>query len=160
RMNKITTTFTPLQGELGIRTKGAELSERRSFMKSAKVVSGVCVLLLSFLAFGNSVYGASGHFGQQVFWNLLLYGDRTNAFADVDGGGKADAIGINNWGIMVSRSSGTQFIPGTLWAGPYWGSRGTYFADVTGDGKADAIVVNDWGITVRRSDGNRFLPNE
>ncbi len=84
-----------------------------------------------------------------------------NAFADVTGDGKADAIVVNSLGVVVRPSSGSTFLPNQNWTqSPYYGVLGTYFADVTGDGKADAIVVNPGGITVRRSDGNQFLPNE
>lgn len=90
-------------------------------------------------------------------------------FADVTGDGKADAIAVNDAGVLVSPSDGTQFTTPQAWTnGPYYGVYhpekqtigNIFFADVTGDGKADAIVVNDGGVTVRRSNGSSFLPNE
>jgi hypothetical protein len=86
-----------------------------------------------------------------------------NAFADVTGDGKADAIVINSYGVIVRRSNWPNaFGPNETWIGnAYYGNRGTYFVDINGidaDGKvrADAIAVNDWGITVLRSSGAVF----
>lgn len=87
-------------------------------------------------------------------------------FADVTGGGRADAIVINKHGVGVRRSDGARFLRYNDWSGgPFYGSdeSGTaniYFADVTGDGRADAIVSNPNGIDVRVSDGRQFLRNE
>lgn len=86
-------------------------------------------------------------------------------FADVTGGGRADAIVVNRDGITVRRSNGRRFEPNELWtSGPFFGAVDgnvyVYFADVDGDGRADAIAVNETGITVRRSDGHSFRANE
>ncbi len=100
--------------------------------------------------------------GDLEYWtNEPYYGTRGTFLADVTGDGKADAIVVNDSGVTVRRSNGSQFLPNETWINvPYYGTRGTFFADVTGDGRADAIVVNDWGVTVRRSNGSQFLPNE
>jgi hypothetical protein len=98
-----------------------------------------------------------------IWVGRAYYGSRGTYFADVTGDGRADAIVVNDWGVVVRRSTGTSFGPTdeTWISGGYYGTRGTFFADVTGpdaDGnhRADAVVVNDWGITVRRSTGSGF----
>jgi hypothetical protein len=81
--------------------------------------------------------------------------------ADVTGGGRADAIVVNEDKIVVRRNTGNGFGFNETWTSePYYGTRGTYFADVTGGGRADAIVVNDDKLVVRRSTGFGFGPNE
>jgi hypothetical protein len=94
-------------------------------------------------------------FGSNENWTNGPYtGSRGNYFADVTGGGRADAIVVNNDTVTVRRSNGSRFTSNENWTnGPYTGSRGNYFADVTGDGRADAIVVNNDTVTVRRSLG-------
>jgi subtilisin family serine protease len=94
--------------------------------------------------------------------NRLLFSTLAGVhFADVTGDRRADAIVVNNGGIVVRRSNGSRFLPNEVWLStPYFAERGNFFADVTGDGKADAIVVTDGGIVVRRSNGSTFLPNE
>lgn len=89
------------------------------------------------------------------------YGTRGTFFADVTGDGRADAIAVNDDGIAVRPSTGSDFSLNnqrnwTNFVG-YYGTRGTFFADVSGDGKGDAIVVNDNGVVVRTSDGSAFV---
>ena len=73
----------------------------------------------------------------------------------------ADAIVVNNRGVVVRPSTGTWLACNQAWtSGAYYGDRGTFFADVTGDGLADAIVVNNGGVVVRRSTGSAFGSNE
>jgi hypothetical protein len=98
----------------------------------------------------------------------IFYGNLGTYFADVNGDGKADAIGVNSAatgspGVFVRLSNGTSFAPAINWTGgaEYVGDVGTYFADVTGDGKADAVVVNSNatafpGISVRTSNGTDY----
>jgi hypothetical protein len=117
---------------------------------------------------GVSVRRAPGYYPQSIDFSGTwiarpYYGSRGTYFADVTGDGRADAIVVNDWGVVVRRSTRTSFGPtDEIWiSGGYHGTRGTFFADVTGqdaDGnrRADAIVVNDWGITVRRSTGSGF----
>jgi Astacin (Peptidase family M12A)/FG-GAP-like repeat len=86
-------------------------------------------------------------FGANESWTTVPYfGTRGTFFADVTGDGKADAIVVNDNGIVVRRSNltGTSFNGNESWTQgvAYFGSVGTFFADVTGDKKADAIVIN------------------
>jgi len=100
-----------------------------------------------------------GFSGNQVWTTQSYYGERGTFFADVTGDGKADAIVVNNSGVVVRPSTGSLqnggFSGNETWTNSaYYGTRGTFFADVTGDGKADAIVINDNGVTVRPSTGS------
>src|SRR6195952_4465342 len=58
-----------------------------------------------------------------------FYGQRGTFFAYPPPGGKADAIAINDDGVWVRPSTGTDFSANEAWAQPtFWGNRGTYFA--------------------------------
>jgi hypothetical protein len=121
--------------------------------------------------------------GEQAAWKqqqgAVMAEFRDNAYADVDGDGKSDAIVTNENATVVRKASydpATNF--GTFtgnvdWSGrPYYGSaqfganpgfyeKNSYFADVTGDGRADAIVINQDngipnGIYVDPSSGSNF----
>jgi hypothetical protein len=82
-------------------------------------------------------------------------------YKDVNGDGMADEIYVENQGVLVRLSTGSQLAARQPWTDiPYYGTVGTYFADVTGDHRADAVVVNMDGVTVRRSDGSQFRPND
>jgi hypothetical protein len=74
-----------------------------------------------------------GGFSGNEFWtDIPFYGDRATRFADVTGDGRADAIGVNNAGIVIRRSTGGGFTANETWTtGSYYGDRDTYFADVT-----------------------------
>jgi FG-GAP-like repeat len=112
-----------------------------------------------------------------------FYGSRGTFFADVDGDGKADAIAVNDDGVVVRRSDGSKFTFHEKWTneafypGVYASHDdgklypipilGIFFADVTGDGKADAIEIDaiignsiDYGVAVYRSDGSKFTSRE
>ncbi len=125
-------------------------------MRVRLLVLGVAVFLHSPQSRGQSC------FAPQHDWTSGPYfGDSGTLLADVTGDGKADAIAVNNKGIVVRRSTGTAFAPNETWTtGAYYGDKGTFFADVTGDGKADAIAINNKGIVVRRSTGTAFASNE
>jgi hypothetical protein len=100
--------------------------------------------------------GARALYGGQPY-----YGSRLTAFADVTGDARADAIAVNDNGVVVRRSDGTKFAGNEYWTSiGYYGSIVTAFADVTGDGRADAIAVNAAGITVRPSNGAQFTANQ
>ena len=101
-------------------------------------------------------------FGTVVVDNQVISVEQAHKNStDATGDGKGDAIVVNNDGVYVRRSNGSQFLPNEKWIDiPFWGSIGTGFSDVTGDGKADAIASNNDGVYVRRSDGSKFLPNE
>ncbi len=93
-----------------------------------------------------------------------FFGTIKTFFGDVDGGGKADAIAVNDNGVIVRKSDGTKFLEEENFiTKPFYGSIKTDFADVNGDGMTDAIAVNDSTInnriTVRKSNGFFFEPN-
>lgn len=59
--------------------------------------------------------------------------DKGTFFADVTGDGLADAIVVNNGGVVVRRSVGSRFTPNEVWTvGAYYGDKGTFFANVDG----------------------------
>jgi len=85
--------------------------------------------------------------------------------ADVNGDGKADAIGFAHDGIYVATSTGTKFNTATRWTTQFsdaWGAHqaGDIFMaiDVNGDKKADAVLFNANGVTVALSTGTGFGP--
>lgn len=98
------------------------------------------------------------------------YGTRANAFVDVTGDRKADAIVVNEDGIAVrdalvnsfrSPDPNTHLVterdaPLRAWGywtlDPFFGTRGTFFADVDGDRAADAIALNDDAVWIRRAE--------
>jgi hypothetical protein len=48
--------------------------------------------------------------------------------------GRADAIVVNDGGVVVRRSDGKKFLPNEVWNGePFFGDRGTFFANSSGD---------------------------
>jgi len=77
-------------------------------------------------------------------------------YADVNGDGKADIIGVGpGTDIMVALSTGTSFAGGTVWQ--YWSSAYDHqFADVSGDGMADAIGTSGADVVVALSNGVSF----
>lgn len=82
-------------------------------------------------------------------------------FADVSGGGKADAIAIRDDGVSVRYSDGCKFGPEQrLTSTPFAGIVQTLFADVTGDKKADGVAIDMWSVTVRRSEDNRRIKTD
>ncbi|MDS1347671.1 peptidoglycan DD-metalloendopeptidase family protein [Planktothrix agardhii] len=101
-------------------------------------------------------------FGTVVVDNQVISVEQAHKNStDATGDGKGDAIVVNNDGVYVRRSNGSQFLPNEKWTEiGYLGSKAAGFGDVTGDGKADAIVSNNDGVYVRRSNGSKFLPNE
>ena len=69
--------------------------------------------------------------GNEAWTSGACYGDKGTYFADVTGDGMADAIVVNNGGIVVRRSAGNRFTPNEEWTtGPFYGDKGTYFANV------------------------------
>jgi hypothetical protein len=82
-------------------------------------------------------------------------------FADVSGGGKADAIAIKEDGVWVRYSDGCRFGPEQkLTSTPFAGTVQTLFADVTGDKKADGVAIDRDSVTVRRSEDNRRIKTD
>jgi hypothetical protein len=93
-------------------------------------------------------------------WSTIpFYGTYGTFFGDVDGDGKADAIGVNDDHVWYRLSDGCYFGANQwLTNTPFRGELGTYFADVTGDGKVDPIANNGNGVIVRRSeDGKKVV---
>jgi hypothetical protein len=87
---------------------------------------------------------------------LASYGTLT---ADVNGDGKADAVGFNATNQYVMLSNGSGFGPPTLWSGnAFYGTEGTVMGDVNGDHKADAIGFNTNNTYVMLSSGSGFGP--
>ncbi|MFH1084554.1 MAG: hypothetical protein V1772_02155 [Chloroflexota bacterium] len=89
------------------------------------------------------------------------------AVADVNGDGRADAIGFGEAGTWVALSTGASFAAPQLWlanlgrspAGGGWTSYNQYprtLADVNGDGRADAIGFGGAGTLVAPSTGAGF----
>jgi hypothetical protein len=88
-------------------------------------------------------------------------GVEDNAFADVNGDGKADDITVDSGDVGVRLSDGKSFGNASAWVnGPAFGAEHTLFADVTGDGKADLVAVNEDAVYVSRSTGRSFGPPE
>ncbi|HYQ00521.1 MAG TPA: RHS repeat-associated core domain-containing protein [Polyangiaceae bacterium] len=80
-------------------------------------------------------------------------------YADVNGDGKADIIGVGPYyDVVVALSTGSSF----SWAGTwqqYWDPSYTHgFADVNGDHKADMIGVSGSNVIVALSTGSSFGP--
>jgi hypothetical protein len=105
-------------------------------------------------------------------WTKEAYwGQRGTHFADVTGDSLADAIVVNDGGVVVRRAKWSPYVGNgggyALGENEYWTDDRYYgnlgpvrFQDWNSDGYVDAIVVNDWGITVRLSDGHRFQRNK
>jgi hypothetical protein len=91
--------------------------------------------------------------------------------ADVNGDGKADAVGFGYAGVYVAltNASGTGFAPTTSqWTGAFSYNAGwrvdqhpRMLADVNGDGKADAVGFGYSGVIVAlaNASGTGFEPN-
>jgi len=86
-----------------------------------------------------------------------LYAMRNALVADATGDGRADLIAVDQKGVGLRRSDGSQLEPVEFWVGvPYYGSRQNLLADFDGDGLADLAVVNDEDVAVRSSTGESF----
>ncbi|MDD5248612.1 MAG: FG-GAP-like repeat-containing protein [Rhodocyclaceae bacterium] len=85
-------------------------------------------------------------------------------FADVDGDGRADAVGFANDGVYVSLSSGTLLYAPSKWASDFgvasgWTTMDVYprsLIDVNGDGRPDIVGFKDDGVYVALNAGSLF----
>ena len=95
-------------------------------------------------------------------WSSIPFdGTVTNVLADVNGDGKADAVGINPTNIWVMLSNGTSFGTEERWSnGPFDGTVTNLLADVNGDGEADVVGFNPTSIWVMTSEGISFGTEE
>ncbi len=122
-----------------------------------------------YVAVGNG----SGGFGPVKKWSSQFGGGNgwslsrnVRTLADVTGDGRADVVGFNGPGVMVSRNAGSRFESATRWVSEFGSSAtaGTWstgrhlrlLGDVTGDGKADVVGFGDTGVQVSVSTGSRF----
>ncbi len=84
--------------------------------------------------------------------------------ADVNGDGRADLIGINDEGVLVSLSGGIVFTPPVLWLKHSFTSNNGWnvrehvrtMADVNGDGKADIVGFGGNAVYVALCTGSKF----
>lgn len=81
---------------------------------------------------------------------------------DVTGDGKADIVGIDDWGVYVAPSTGSRFDGRQLWvrafsASPWDSSKHIrLLADLDGDRLADLVGFGEDGVWVSKSNGVRF----
>ncbi|MGN6107143.1 MAG: FG-GAP repeat domain-containing protein, partial [Kofleriaceae bacterium] len=84
---------------------------------------------------------------------------------DVTGDGRADVVGIDNWGVYVSPSAGASFGSKQLWVRGFidgWDNSKhiRLLADLDGDGLSDLIGFGYDGVYVSKSNGVRFSAPE
>lgn len=83
--------------------------------------------------------------------------------ADVSGDNMADIVGFNDFGVMVSLSDGSSFLPPTQWLDDLgffngWRTDNSVrtLADVDGDGRADIVGLLDEYVITSISNSRRF----
>jgi hypothetical protein len=99
----------------------------------------------------------------EPYWSgVPFYGTRGTFFADVTGDRAADAIAVNDYGVVVRPSTGgLYFDTNQPWTkDPFFGRLKTLVGDVNGDSIADIVAVNYDSIGVRRSTRSSFAPYE
>jgi uncharacterized protein YbdZ (MbtH family) len=101
-------------------------------------------------------------FNLNAGWRMA---DHPRMMADVNGDGRADIVGFGSSGVWVSLSTGSSFLPRTMWiddfnlnAGWRMADHPRMMADVNGDGRADIVGFGSSGVWVSLSTGNSFLP--
>jgi uncharacterized protein YbdZ (MbtH family) len=109
----------------------------------------------------------TGAFSYNAGWRVDQH---PRMLADVNGDGKADAVGFGYAGVYVAlaNASGTGFAPtASLWTGAFSYNAGwrvdqhpRMLADVNGDGKADAVGFGYAGVYVAlaNASGTGFAP--
>lgn len=131
--------------------------------------------ILDFVGFGGGVWiddgTPSGFVADNTSWSTEFFGgawtDESVAprfAADVNGDGKADAIGIDPNGVHVALSTGSAFSPSTVWSTDFVTSLGwtqqdstpRFVGDFNGDGKADLLGFGVSSVIVGVSTGTAF----
>lgn len=124
------------------------------------------------VAFGDGYVGAIrtgdnnsyNYFGNyETWWGGSFYGSHGTFLGDVDGDGKADAVGVGDGYIGVIRSTGGSFGGYETWfldsagsPGTANATLGTFLGDVNGDGRADVVLIGQNGVWVALSSGSSF----
>jgi predicted outer membrane repeat protein len=101
-------------------------------------------------------------FNLNAGWRMT---DHPRMMADVNGDGMADIVGFGSSGVWVSLSTGSGFLPRTMWiddfnlnAGWRMTDHPRMMADVNGDGMADIVGFGSSGVWISLSTGTGFLP--
>ena len=120
---------------------------------------------ISFSPISRWLSGAFGSLGTAGSWSS--YNTYPRMVADVNGDGKADAVGFGVSGAYVSLSTGTKFSNHVIWTNQFgtaassgsWISQDNYprvLSDIDNDGKADIIGFGQGGVFGSLSSGSSF----
>jgi hypothetical protein len=111
--------------------------------------------------FGPKSLWLASNFGNDQGWGAPQYGT-TMQLGDVNGDGRADICGRGANGVLCALSTGTGFLPASLWSTEFsdaagWSQVAYYgslrLADVDGDGRADLCGRGVAGLVCARSNG-------
>ncbi|NQU44076.1 VWA domain-containing protein, partial [bacterium] len=101
-------------------------------------------------------------FGYDQFWREERH---IRTMADVNGDGKADAVGFGDKGVVVALSEGQSFAAPGVWVKGLGYNDGwrvdqhpRFLEDVNGDGMADIVAFGNNGVVVATSWGAGFEP--
>ncbi|MDF3604901.1 FG-GAP-like repeat-containing protein [Paracoccus sp. DMF-8] len=90
-------------------------------------------------------------------------GTHVRLFADVDGDGRADAVGFGTANVQVAGNNSIGFNEARNWSAEFTQRAGwnvnrheRLLADVNGDGRADIVGFGDQGVMVALSNGGGF----
>ncbi|MNK11258.1 hypothetical protein D3C87_292960 [compost metagenome] len=117
-------------------------------------------------------YSSNGNlsFSEPQRWTSSFNASTWNAtknfrsYADMNGDGLLDVVGIADDGIYIGVNSGNGSFAPQLWttafnaAGWNAATNTRFFVDVTGDGLPDVVGIGDIAIYVGVNTGNSFLP--
>ena len=125
--------------------------------------NGVYVALSTGTGFGPATLWTSGFSYQNGWTSQNTY---PRMLADVNGDGKADAVGFGSNGVYVALSTGTGFSPATLWTSGFsyqngWTSQNTYprsLGHIDGSNNAALVGFGSNGVYVALSTGTGFGP--